>query len=93
MAHKDGVTAQQITEQLVTLLTDWFLAQYENPVESCPYESAEGGYQWIWGGPYDALEELEAVWGSVCTEGFLSVVATIIEEREDCHMWSGKPEE
>lgn len=34
----------------------WFHSHYEDPAERTPYESAEGGYQWIWGGPYDARE-------------------------------------
>ena len=38
----------------------WFLANYEDPVENTPYDSAEGGYQFIHGGPYEAREELRA---------------------------------
>lgn len=38
---------------------EWFMSNFEDPAESTPYESAEGGYQWIWGGPYDAREEIE----------------------------------
>lgn len=38
----------------------WFRANFEDPAERTPYESAEGGYIWIWGGPYDAEEELRA---------------------------------
>jgi len=37
------------------MMADWFLANFENPAECTPYESAEGGYQWIWGGPYFVL--------------------------------------
>lgn len=39
-------------------LVSWFFERFEDPAERTPYESAEGGYQWIWGGPHDAHEEL-----------------------------------
>lgn len=38
-----------------------FLKNYENPANSCPYESNEGGY--IYGGPYDAQDELSDEFG------------------------------
>lgn len=38
----------------------WFRANFEDPAERTPYDSAEGGYLWIWGGPYDAEEELQS---------------------------------
>ena len=41
----------------------WFIHYYEDPVENTPYESAEGGYLYIWGGPYDTLEQLESEFG------------------------------
>ena len=42
----------------ITAMRNWFLANYDDPANSLPYESKEGGYQWIWGGPYDAAEEI-----------------------------------
>lgn len=46
-------------ETLVEAMVDWFNKRFENPAESTAYISAEGGYQWVLGGPYDAREELE----------------------------------
>ena len=42
----------------IDAMVEWFLANYEDPAHRTPYESREGGYQWIWGGPFDAREEL-----------------------------------
>ncbi|WP_372733044.1 hypothetical protein [Novosphingobium sp.] len=42
----------------VEAMVEWFHANFEDPAQETPYESAEGGYQYIWGGPYDAAEEL-----------------------------------
>jgi hypothetical protein len=51
------------TQNPVDLMVNWFLANYENPVERTPYESAEGGYQFIWGGPYYPEQELNNEFG------------------------------
>ena len=40
-------------------LVEWFFNRFEDPAHRLPYVSAEGGYQWIYGGPYDAREEIE----------------------------------
>ena len=45
--------------QKLEMMIEWFHQNYEDPAESTPYESAEGGYIWIWGGPYDARDELQ----------------------------------
>jgi hypothetical protein len=74
-------------------LEAWFLQHYADPEESCPYESREGGYQWIWGGPYDAEEELSDEWGGVFTEAFLAQVAEDLCEAHNCYAWSGAPDE
>ena len=36
----------------------WFLARYCDPANETPYISAEGGYIYIHGGPYDPQEEI-----------------------------------
>lgn len=42
----------------IDAMVEWFFANYEDPAHRTPYEGREGGYQWIWGGPFDAREEL-----------------------------------
>lgn len=41
------------------VLADLFLAHFMDPANGAPYESAEGGYLYVAGGPYSAREELE----------------------------------
>jgi hypothetical protein len=43
-------------EALVEAVKEWFFSNFEDPVENTPYDSREGGYQYIWGGPYDTRE-------------------------------------
>ena len=57
----------------------WFHQNFEDPVERTPYETAEGGYQWIWGGPYDAGDELYNKFGDLVSE---SLIKEAVEEIE-----------
>ena len=68
----------------------WFLARYEDPVERCPYESAEGGYQFIHGGPYDAREVLEQEFGVVYDDDLIAQVAEFVSA--DTYEWSRIPD-
>jgi len=43
-----------------------------------PYESAEGGYQWIWGGPYDAHEQIGDQFSDVSDEAAIEQAAAEI---------------
>jgi len=38
-------------EDQLSVMRDWFFENYEDPVESCPYDGGEGGYAFIYGGP------------------------------------------
>ncbi len=48
-----------------SVMRSWFYTNYENPSEHTPFESKEGGYIYIWGGPFDAREELEDVFSGL----------------------------
>jgi hypothetical protein len=43
---------------MVDTMITWFFSHYEDPANSVPFESAEGGYQYSAGGPYEAAEVL-----------------------------------
>jgi len=78
-------------EQAYHWLAAWFCARYSDLAEVCPYESAEGGYQYLWGGPYDAHEVLAATWGDVFTTPVLAAVAARLERDHRCTAWSRAP--
>lgn len=42
----------------IEAMVAWFGANFEDPAHRTPYETAEGGYQWIHGGPFDASEQV-----------------------------------
>ncbi len=53
------ITGEYDRQQTIEAIKDWFSENFEDPAENTSYESAEGGYLWNWGGPYDAREEIQ----------------------------------
>jgi hypothetical protein len=60
-------------------IINWFHSQFLDPAEETPYNGREGGYLYIYGGPYDAREEIEEKFGNVVDE---SVIKSAVEEIE-----------
>jgi len=57
-------------------MVEWFRQNFEDPAESTPYE---GGYVYIWGGPYEARDELEDAFGKVASERALEIAVKEVE--------------
>jgi len=72
-------------------MREWFFQNYEDPGESCPYESASGGYIYIWGGPYDANECLQSQFSHAVED---ECINELVSELEDiASLWSKIPGE
>ncbi len=69
----------------------WFLEHYENPAENTPYETAEGGYIYIWGGPHDADEVLQSEFHGIISEDLLGEIADELETEEGTDEWASIP--
>jgi len=68
-------------------MRQWFYENYEDPVHSCPHDSEEGGYQFVYGGPYEAGEELNGEFGGLVDD---DVIEELTDELEnECAYWSG----
>jgi hypothetical protein len=64
----------------------WFFEHYEDPAERTPYESREGGYIWIYGGPHDAREVLQEEFADVVPS---DVIEELVDELEgECYEWA-----
>ena len=72
-------------EEQIEMMRAWFLENYEDPVERTPYESREGGYIYIWGGPYYAHEEL-SVFGGYVPDDVIEELANDLSM--DCPEWT-----
>ena len=71
----------------------WFLENYEDPANSCPFESKEGGYFYIYGGPYDAQDELENEFGHIYNDEEIRIAAEELENEQGVWDWSGIPDD
>jgi hypothetical protein len=52
---------------------------YEDPAQRTSFVSAEGGYLWNHGGPYDARERLSDMFGSMVSEILIEEAAEEVE--------------
>ncbi|MCE4223631.1 hypothetical protein HCU64_07705 [Methylobacterium sp. C25] len=60
-------------------IVEWFGQNFEDPAHSTPYNSEEGGYLYIWGGPYDTSEEILDRFDGIASKG---AIADAISELE-----------
>jgi hypothetical protein len=92
MSHEDHNTEgadNPEREAQLEMMREWFFKHFEDPAERTPYESVEGGYIWIWGGPYDAREELDAEFGDGVPEDVIEELAD--ELTRECWEWAPTP--
>jgi hypothetical protein len=66
-------------DDAIALIRDWFFDNFEDPAHSTPYESAGGGYQYIWGGPYNTRDIVENVFADTASD---ELIETAIDEIE-----------
>ena len=57
----------------------WFLSRYCDPAYDTPYNGKEGGYLYIYGGPYDASEELQGQFGGLLPDEEIQAVVEDVE--------------
>lgn len=62
------------------LMIEWFHQNFEDPAERTSYVSAEEGYLWNWGGPYDAGDQLYAKFGDIVPESLIKEVTEEVEK-------------
>ena len=81
---------QSDRETQLEVMRNWFFSIYEDPVENTPYESIEGGYIYIWSGPYEASEELADEFGGIVPDEIID--ALVSELNEISWVWTNHPE-
>ncbi len=74
-------------EEKIEKMREWFFDNFEDPVERTPYESREGGYIYIWGGPYEAHDEL-SVFCEFVDDNLIQSLADDLSA--DCPEWTGR---
>jgi hypothetical protein len=66
----------------------WFHRNFEDPAQETPYNTQEGGYLYIWGGPYEAGEELYSEFGALVPEERIQELAEEIEGEDGIYDWA-----
>lgn len=72
------------TDQMI----EWFLEHYENPAQNTPYDSREGGYQYLGNGPHDARDVLADNFPDATEEDIDDAARTLEETATE---WVEKP--
>jgi hypothetical protein len=66
-------------DQQVEIMEGWFGERYGPPHE-LPYDSSEGGYQWIWGSPVEPGDEISLEFEGSVSETALNAVINKLED-------------
>jgi hypothetical protein len=80
---KVGLTRSQLKrtrrERQIEYMRFRFGQHFEDPAQETPYNSEEGGYLYIWGGPYNAAEQLGDEFGEFIPEDRIQEVVNYVE--------------
>lgn len=78
------------TEEQIERMREWFFNHFEDPAESLPYISAEGGYIPIYG-PLQYTDEI--LFNEFSGEYDEEVIEELVEDLGDYNFWSPLPDE
>lgn len=69
-------------------MRQWFLSRFWDPANDTPYNSREGGYLYIHGGPYEAEDELYGRFGDLLDD---EIVRAVIDDVESDGIYEWAP--
>jgi len=64
----------------VATMAEWFDSRFWDPAHETPYITAEGGYIWVHGGPYDASEQLHDRFAGVVPDDVIERAVELVEQ-------------
>jgi len=76
--HNSWLSSASEDEQL-TAMRDWFTDRYCDPANETPYNGREGGYLYMYGGPYNPTEELNERFSQCIPQHLIDDIATELE--------------
>ena len=77
-------------ETQIVYLVHWFQGMFEDPANETPYDKREGGYQYVWGGPYEARDEFHREFGGVVPDDVIDAAVSEVE-RTGIVYWAPGP--
>lgn len=66
-------------DEAVEAIREWFFENFEDPAHITPHDSQEGGYLYIWGGPYDTRDIIENVFADTASDDLIAAAVKSIE--------------
>lgn len=63
----------------IRFLVEWFHHYFEDPAQETPYQSSEGGYLYIHGGPYDAMDQLSDKFSKYVSEEVIEAAVNEVQ--------------
>jgi hypothetical protein len=77
---------------IIDEMKEWFLSEYEDPAENCPYESREDGYLFIGDGKsHEAEEELFIKYGKIKKYNkYIKLAAKELQDENGIYEWNKK---
>ena len=73
-------------EQIAHMAT-WFRRMYEDPHNQTPYDSEDGKYVYVWGGPFEPRDELGDEFGDLVSEEVIEAAVSQVE-RDGTFEWA-----
>lgn len=99
LEHEEEWDFEETEEDLKSLdkkdriekMTEWFFSMFEDPQNETPYaidKESPYNYEYIWGGPYDASEELWDNFSDQASESEIEAAVEIVQDRDGIHEWA-----
>ena len=73
-------------DSAIETMRNWFLERFESPSQRTPIN---GGYVWIYGGPFDAFEQLSGEFGATYPEAWIAELVN--ELQSEAFEWTHTP--
>jgi hypothetical protein len=82
----------ELTEdEQIARMVAWFNHMFEDPQNQTPYAADKDSpynYEYIWGGPYDASEELADQFSHIASEEVIQKAVNIVEGQDGIYEWA-----
>lgn len=78
-------------EEQIDTMVGWFNRMFEDPQNSTPYaidKDSPYNYEYIWGGPYDASDELFGEFGDIASEEAIEQAAKTVQNQDGIFEWA-----
>lgn len=72
-------------------MATWFHSQFEDPQNRTPYDSEDGVYLWMWGGPFEAPDVLHSQFEGKFREEWINEAIAYVE-RDGTTEWAPDPD-